>query len=111
MSGCASFITDNRNVSVRMDTTPPGAHLRVWGITKPSPATLGVPRGEGDIEMRVEKAGFQTEKIILKETEKSWIAVNVLNLFLAVPIDLMTGLAYDLDHKEIHLTFIKNKGP
>jgi len=108
VSGCASFITDNRDVLVRVYTTPPGAHLTVLGNTKQSPATLWVPRGEGDIEVRVEKAGFQAGKIILKETENKWINVNVLNLFLAVPIDLMNGAAYDLDQKDIHLTLIKN---
>ena len=92
---------------VRVYTTPPGAYLTVLGNTKQSPATLWVPRGEGDFEVRVEKAGFQSGKIILKQTENSWLDVNVLNLFLAVPIDLMNGTAYDLDQKEIHLTLIK----
>ena len=92
---------------VRVYTTPPGAYLTVLGNTKQSPATLWVPRGEGDIEVRVEKAGFQSGKILLKETEETWVGVNVLNLFLAVPIDLMNGTAYEFDPKEIHLTLIK----
>lgn len=107
--GCASLVTDKRDVLVRVTTTPPGATLVALGNEYRSPATLWLPRREGNILLSVSKEGYRSEYIVLEQSDNPQIILNLLNLLLAAPIDIMNGVSADLHPENLHVR-LKKKG-
>ena len=77
-SGCATVINGStQRVTVASD--PPGAQLYVndapAGVT---PAFVDVPRRDPDLELRLEKDGYEPAVLPLERSRSGWIAGNVL---------------------------------
>jgi len=105
--GCASVITDKRDILVHVNTTPSGAKLIVAGNEFQSPAILWLPRGEGDITLAIYKEGYRSEQVILRESLEPRLWWNVLNLGLGLGVDFINGSAYDLDPQKVNITLVK----
>ena len=105
--GCASYVTDKRDVLVHVNTIPSGAKLIVAGNEYQSPATLWLPRGEGDFTLAISKDGYRPKQVILRESLEPRLWWNVLNLGLGLGVDFINGGAYDLDPKEVSVTLVK----
>lgn len=105
--GCASIVTDKRDVLVHVNTTPSGAKLIVAGNEFQSPATLWLPRGEGDMTLTIYKEGYRSTKVILHQSPEPRLWWNVLNLGLGLGVDFINGAAYTLDPQKVNVTLVK----
>lgn len=108
VAGCASMVTDKRDVVVRITSEPPLALVRANGNTYLTPASLLLPRGEGAVEINVEKKGYARQTFSLTETEEPWIMLNVLSLCTGCVVDLLNGAGYSLEPKTIHVILQKD---
>ena len=106
LSGCATIVNKDI-VSVPVYTDPPGARLFVAGRAYYSPDVVKVPRGQGDFIMTVEKHGFRSERVILKESLDTWYGWNFLypGLFSMID-DLASKRAYDIDPEILKIQLI-----
>ena len=66
---CASSSPSGQGVPVITD--PSGATATAAGQTITTPGTLVVPEGAREMEIRIDKAGFQTEFVLLTPTTTS----------------------------------------
>lgn len=87
-SGCATAINGTtQRVAVASD--PPGAQVYVndapVGVT---PAFVDVPRRDSDLQLRLEKEGYEPTVLPLERSRSGWLAGNVL--FAGVPINEYT---------------------
>ena len=87
-SGCATAINGTtQRVAVASD--PPGAQVYVndapVGVT---PAFVEVPRRDSDLQLRLEKEGYEPTVLSLERSRSGWLAGNVL--FAGVPINEYT---------------------
>ncbi|MYN66184.1 MAG: PEGA domain-containing protein [Acidobacteria bacterium] len=77
-SGCATVINGSTQ-RVAVASEPPGAQLYVndapVGVT---PAFVDVPRRDPDLELRLEKDGYEPATLPLERSRSGWIAGNVL---------------------------------
>ena len=104
LSGCASIVTDMQDIPIHFTTDPPGAIVETNANVYVTPASILLPRGEGNFHLTISKHGYHTEQVLVSETEELWIGLNVLNLCLACPEDLLNGAGYSLTPKEINLS-------
>lgn len=87
-SACATAINGTtQRVAVASD--PPGAQVYVndvpAGVT---PAFVDVPRRDPDLELRLEKEGYEPTVLALDRSRSGWLAGNLL--FAGVPINEVT---------------------
>ena len=87
-SGCATAINGTtQRVAVASD--PPGAQVYVnetpAGVT---PGFVDVPRRDPDLELRLEKEGYEPTVLALERSRSGWVAGNVL--FAGVPVNEVT---------------------
>ena len=84
-SACATFVNGpTQRVAVVSD--PPGAQVYVNGApVDVTPAFVDVPRRDPDLELRLEKDGYEPTVLALKRWRSAWLAANVL--FAGVPIN------------------------
>jgi len=105
--GCATIVNKDI-VSVPVYTDPPGARLVVAGRAYYSPDVVKVPRGQGDFIMTIEKAGYRSERVILRESLDTWLGWNwVFPGLLAMIDDLATKRAYDLEPEIVKIPLVK----
>ena len=107
LTGCASIVTDMADIPIRVTTNPPGAIVEANANTFITPASILLPRDQGDFQLTISKQGYHQEHIMVTVTEEPWIGLNVLNLCLTCPVDLLNGAGYSLTLKEINLTLRK----
>ncbi len=107
LPSCASIVTDMADVPIHITTNPPGAIVEANANAFLTPASILLPRGQGNFRLTISKQGYHPEAIIVTETDEPWIGLNVLNLCLACPVDLLNGAGYSLTPKEINLTLRK----
>lgn len=107
LSSCAGMVTDKRDVVVRVLTEPPGARVEANSNVYLTPASLLLPRSEGEFLIMVSKNGYQTEQIRLKPAEEPSIGFNLLNLCVGCVVDVLNGSASTLEPREIHITLRK----
>ena len=99
VAGCASIVTDMEDIPIRVTTNPPGAIVQANAIL--------LPRGVGNFRVTISKHGYHPEQVIVTETEEPWVALNVLNLCMACPVDVLNGAGMSLAPKDIHLQLRK----
>jgi len=106
-TGCASIMNKSL-VEVPVYTNPPEAEVTVGGQEIKSPETLRLARGRGDYKVTIEKEGYETAYLELKESWDAWMWGNVLfGGLLGLGIDLLTRYGYDLEPEEIHYDLVK----
>ena len=77
LTGCAT-IANGPNTTIAVKTVPPDGTVSVNGQTWITPATIAIPRGLGNIELRFKKEGYPEGTVPLTQT-MSWITVgNIL---------------------------------
>ena len=106
-SGCAGMVTDKRDVVVRVLTDPPAAVVVANGNHYLTPASILMPRGEGEFSIQVVKKGYHSETILLVPADEPSIGFNLLNLCVGCVVDVLNGSAYSLEPREIHLVLRK----
>ena len=105
---CATIVNKD-TVSVPVYTDPPGARLFVAGRAYYSPDVVKVPRGQGDFILTIEKSGYHSERVLLRESLDTWLGWNwVFPGLFAMIDDLVTKRAYDLDPEIVNLTLIQD---
>ncbi len=107
VAGCASIVTDMEDIPIRVTTNPPGAIVQANANTYITPASILLPRGVGNFRVTISKHGYHPEQVIVTETEEPWVALNVLNLCMACPVDVLNGAGMSLAPKDIHLQLRK----
>lgn len=103
-TGCASSLNSGQWVHVPVTTNPPGAKLFIAGISYESPATVWVPRGQGDYKLTIYKEGYKQGHVFLRQSLDQLFAYNVpiVGHFL----DLHTGAAYDVEPEVVDFTLV-----
>ncbi len=97
LNGCA-YVVNSKMVKVPVVTTPEGATLTVNNRKYNSPATVLIPRGAGDFVLLIEKEGFQSVEIVLKQSIDIALAGNALSFGpLGLAVDFISGYAYDIE--------------
>ena len=77
LTGCAT-IANGPTATIAVKTVPPAATVSVNGQTWTTPATIAIPRGLGNIELRFKKDGYPAGTVPLTQT-MSWMTLgNVL---------------------------------
>lgn len=95
-SGCSTMMNSDI-VEVPVKTTPSGATLVLNGNHYISPAVVLVPRGEGDFNLHIEKKGFQSVDILLKESLDGWFWGNfIFGGVVGFAVDFISGDAFDI---------------
>lgn len=97
-------------VEVPIDSKPSGATLRVNNSSYQTPVIVSLPRGEGDFTIEIEKPGYLTEAIVLKESIDGWVVANIFSPigFLGFFIDAATRDGYDLSPESVLLNLSKD---
>lgn len=104
LSGC-STIMNGDIVEVPVKTTPSGATLELNGKRYTSPAVVLVPRGEGDFNLHIEKKGYQSVDILLRESVDGWFWGNFLfGGVVGFAVDFISGDAFDIKPELIEET-------
>jgi hypothetical protein len=107
LDGCASIMNKSL-VEVPVDTNPPEAKVMVGGQEIKSPGKLQLARGKGDYQVKIEKEGYETANLVLKESWDAWMWGNILlGGLLGLTIDLVTRYGYDLEPEEIRYDLVK----
>lgn len=101
VTSCATIMNGDM-VLMPVGTVPPQAKLLINGQQYLSPAMVLVPRGKGNFVLHVEKEGYQSVDIPLKESINGWVWGNILfGGIVGLVIDFATGRAYDIDPEEV----------
>jgi len=85
------------NVDVPVETDPVGATVTVKGREYISPVVLQLKRGRKNIDIKIEKEGYQTEHVRLNSTYSRWFFVNFAMFpigFMLAPLDVGGGDAF-----------------
>ena len=107
ITGCATMMNSD-TVGVPVYTTPPGAILRVAGKTYISPATVKVPRGQGNFVLTIEKDGYDPIEMTLSESADGWLWGNILTGGpIGLGVDLVTRDAYDISPETVDVALSK----
>lgn len=102
VTGCATIMNGDM-VLLPVGTLPPQAKLIINGQQYLSPAMVLVPRGKGNFTLHVEKEGYQSVDIPLKESIDGWVWGNILfGGIVGLVIDFASGRAYDIDPEEVN---------
>ena len=103
-AGCASTLNPGYWEFVPVTTTPPGAKLVIFGAVYTSPATVWVPRGQGDYKLTIEKEGYKPGYVFLRQSLDASFFYNVP--IVGHIIDLQTRAAYDLEPEVVDFTLV-----
>lgn len=102
-SGCAT-IMNGSTVPVTISTAPNDARAKVNGQVYSTPATVAIPRGQGDFSIHIEKDGYESQDVPLKEKIGGWVWGNViLGGLIGLGVDLITKRAYTLEEHDISI--------
>ena len=110
--GCASIV-NKKLVEVPVHTNPPDAKVTVRGHEIRSPGKLQLARGKGNYQATIEKEGYETVTLVLKQTWDPWMWGDILfGGPIGLAFDLMSRQGYGLEPKEINYNLLKkvNKG-
>ncbi len=58
LTGCASIVTDMEDIPIRVTTNPPGAIVEANANTYVTPASILLPRGQGDLLIVTSKSSL-----------------------------------------------------
>jgi len=95
-------------VELPVNTNPPEAKVIVGGQEVRTPGTVRLPRGRGDYQVKIEKEGYETVNLVIKESWDAWMWGNVLlGGLLGLAIDLVSRRGYDLEPEEIDHNLVK----
>jgi len=103
-TGCASIITGT-TTSVTFTSEPPGAVVDVDGYMTTTPGTLRLSRAH-TYTVFFKKEGYQSHTVEIRRTFNLWVLANLLTgyyLIFGVPIDLVTGGFWKLEHDRVHV--------
>jgi len=94
-SGCATIVKGNRQL-VTINSTPPGAKVKIDGLKGTAPYSASLSRGQ-DYVVTVSKDGYNTEQ---RQITKSFGALSIFGnlpwLLIGVIVDFASGSAYNL---------------
>ena len=92
-SGCATIVTGTHD-TVHLTSTPPGVMVEIQGNVITTPAHVVVSRSLfGSDEARATLEGYRERRFRIGRELNMWTLANVLNLFLGVPVDVLSGAA------------------
>ncbi|MBD3165386.1 hypothetical protein GF324_02195 [bacterium] len=94
--GCGTIVHGTRQTLI-VETEPDSVTVKVRGITTGhSPLVLNLDR-QTDVNLTLERNGYETVTIPLKATVSPWVGGNVFNgLILGFFVDFSSGGAFEL---------------
>lgn len=107
LSGCATLVNGDM-VAVPVTTDPPGAQVRANGQTYTTPATVMLPRGQGQQILVFIEDGRDREPVALQEVTSGWAMGNAVFGFLGIlfaAIDAGNPHGYTLEPIPAHYQF------
>lgn len=111
-AGCATVI-NGTSQQLAVTSEPPGADVIIepMGTRHRTPAVVSVPRSSTSVSVRLEKDGFEQERIGLTRTVDGWLAGNLISWLLpGVFVDLVTGGGYQQNPSEIRVRLRPHPG-
>ena len=109
--GCASIMT-GRHQKIPVTTVPEGATVTCNNQSITTPGELMLLRGEGPYTVKITKAGYWDETVILKKTMSGATAGNaLLGGLIGVGVDAVTGAMFKLVPEEINVALNSTSAP
>ena len=106
VGGCATIMGGGGEQTVRINSTPPGAAVRLdgheYGIT---PTMAKLSRKETHL-VQLELAGYQSTETRLEKSLNPWVFGNILfGGLIGIVVDVASGSVNELKPEEVQSTF------